>query len=157
MSVLPGSIHAEDLQPGLVLELGSHPVTEAEIIDFASQWDPHYFHVDPERAKEESRYAGLIASGLHTLSIYQRLWVLGRNDEWNVIAGAGISDARHMFSYQQRNSPLRRTVTIDEVGGSALYLLSDLASGVTGEIHYVDSGYHIVSMPTLDELKQTDG
>lgn len=94
MSVLPGSIHAEDLQPGLVLELGSHPVTEAEIIDFASQWDPHYFHVDPERAKEESRYAGLIASGLHTLSIYQRLWVLGRNDEWNVIAGAGIDNVR---------------------------------------------------------------
>ena len=44
-----------------------------------------------------------------------------------------------MFSYQQRNSPLRRTVTLDEVGGSALYLLSDLSSGVTGEIHYVDS------------------
>ena len=73
------------------------------------------------------------------------------------LAGAGIADARHMFSYQQRNSPLRRTVTIDEVGGSALYLLSSLSSGVTGEIHYVDSGYHIVSMPTLDELKQTDG
>ena len=69
------------------------------------------------------------------------------------LAGAGIADARHMFSYQQRNAPLRRTVTIDEVGGSALYLLSDLSSGVTGEIHYVDSGYHIVSMPTLDELK----
>ena len=66
------------------------------------------------------------------------------------LAGAGISDARHMFSYQQRNSPLRRTVTLDEVGGSALYLLSDLSSGVTGEIHYVDSGYHIVSMPTLE-------
>ncbi|HVW55302.1 MAG TPA: enoyl-ACP reductase FabI [Rhizobiaceae bacterium] len=72
------------------------------------------------------------------------------------LAGAGISDARHMFSYQQRNSPLRRTVSIDEVGGSALYLLSDLSSGVTGEIHYVDSGYHIVSMPTLEELKSFD-
>ncbi|TAM99600.1 MAG: enoyl-[acyl-carrier-protein] reductase FabI [Rhizobiaceae bacterium] len=72
------------------------------------------------------------------------------------LAGAGIADARHMFSYQQRNSPLRRTVTIDEVGGSALYLLSDLSSGVTGEIHYVDSGYHIVSMPTLEELKSFD-
>jgi enoyl-[acyl-carrier protein] reductase I len=71
------------------------------------------------------------------------------------LAGAGIADARHMFSYQQRNSPLRRTVTIEEVGGSALYLLSDLSSGVTGEIHYVDSGYHIVSMPTLEELKRT--
>ena len=72
------------------------------------------------------------------------------------LAGSGISDARHLFSYQQRNSPLRRTVSLDEVGGSALYLLSDLSGGVTGEIHYVDSGYHIVSMPTLEELKRTD-
>lgn len=72
------------------------------------------------------------------------------------LAGAGISDARLMYSYQQRNSPLRRTITGEEVGQSALYLLSDLSSGVTGEIHYVDSGYHIVSMPTLDELKRTD-
>ena len=72
------------------------------------------------------------------------------------LAGAGIADARLMFNYQQRNSPLRRPVTHDEVGKSALYLLSDLSSGVTGEVHYVDSGYHIVSMPTLDELKRTD-
>jgi len=72
------------------------------------------------------------------------------------LAGAGISDARLMFSFQSRNSPLRRTVTIDEVGGSALYLLSSLSSGVTGEIHYVDSGYHITSMPQLEELKSTD-
>ncbi len=72
------------------------------------------------------------------------------------LAGAGISDARFMFAYQQRNAPLRRTVSIDEVGGSALYLLSDLSSGVTGEIHYVDSGYNIISMPALDELKRTD-
>jgi enoyl-[acyl-carrier protein] reductase I len=72
------------------------------------------------------------------------------------LAGAGISDSRQMLSYQQRNSPLRRTVTIDEIGGSALYLLSDLSTGVTGEIHHVDSGYHIVSMPVLDELRQFD-
>jgi enoyl-[acyl-carrier protein] reductase I len=72
------------------------------------------------------------------------------------LAGAGISDARHMFAYQARNAPLRRTVDIDEIGGSALYLLSDLSSGVTGEIHYVDSGYHIVSMPALEELKKAD-
>lgn len=71
------------------------------------------------------------------------------------LAGAGIADARYMFSYQQRNSPLRRNITIDDVGGAALYLLSDLASGVTGEIHYVDSGYNIVSMPVLDELKSS--
>ncbi len=70
------------------------------------------------------------------------------------LAGAGIADSRQMYSYQQRNSPLRRNVSIDEVGGSALYLLSDMSSGVTGEIHYVDSGYHIVSMPALDELRR---
>ncbi|MBX3578237.1 MAG: enoyl-ACP reductase FabI [Rhizobiaceae bacterium] len=69
------------------------------------------------------------------------------------LAGAGISDARFMFSFQQRNSPLRRSVTLEEIGGSALYLLSDLSGGVTGEILYVDSGYHIVSMPSLEELK----
>lgn len=69
------------------------------------------------------------------------------------LAGAGIADARHIFSYQQRNSPLRRSITIDDVGGSALYLLSELAAGVTGEIHYVDAGYNIVSMPVLEELK----
>lgn len=71
------------------------------------------------------------------------------------LAGSGIADARHMFTYQSRNSPLRRTVTIDEIGGSALYLLSDLSTGVTGEVHYVDSGYHIVSMPVLEELKRS--
>jgi len=72
------------------------------------------------------------------------------------LAGAGISDARLMYSYQSRNSPLRRSISIQEIGNSALYLLSDLSSGVTGEIHYVDSGYNIVSMPVLDELKRTE-
>jgi enoyl-[acyl-carrier protein] reductase I len=72
------------------------------------------------------------------------------------LAGSGISDSRQMLAYQQRNAPLRRTVTIDEIGGSALYLLSDLSAGVTGEIHYVDSGYHIVSMPVLDELRRSE-
>ena len=71
------------------------------------------------------------------------------------LAGAGISDSRQMLSYQQRNSPLRRTVPIDEIGRSALYLVSDLSAGVTGEIHHVDSGYHIVSMPVLEELRRT--
>ncbi len=69
------------------------------------------------------------------------------------LAGAGVADARMMFNYQKANSPLRRTVVIDEVGGSALYLLSELSSGVTGEIHYVDSGYSTISMPRLEVLK----
>lgn len=72
------------------------------------------------------------------------------------LAGAGISDARPMFNFQKRHAPLRRTVTIDEVGGSALYLLSELGTGVTGEIHYVDSGYNIISMPRPDTLKLVD-
>lgn len=69
------------------------------------------------------------------------------------LAGAGIADARLMFNYQKRHAPLRRTVSIDEVGGAALYLLSDLSTGVTGEVHFVDSGYNIISMPHPDALK----
>ena len=69
------------------------------------------------------------------------------------LAGSGVSDARLMFNYQKKNSPLRRTVTIEEIGNTALYLLSDLSTAVTGEVHFVDSGYNIMSMPRLDELK----
>ncbi len=69
------------------------------------------------------------------------------------LAGSGIGDARAMFAFQQKNSPLGRGVTLDELGGSALYLLSELSGGVTGEIHYVDSGYNVVSMPRPEELK----
>jgi enoyl-[acyl-carrier protein] reductase I len=69
------------------------------------------------------------------------------------LAGSGIGDARAMFSFQQKHSPLRRGVSIEEVGGAALYLLSDLSSGVTGDIHFVDSGYNIISMPQPDDLK----
>jgi enoyl-[acyl-carrier protein] reductase I len=71
------------------------------------------------------------------------------------LAGAGISDARVLFNYQKMHSPLNRTPTLDEVGGSALYLLSDLSTAVTGEIHYVDSGYNIVSMPRPETIKES--
>src|SRR3954453_17071592 len=71
------------------------------------------------------------------------------------LAGSGIGDARAMFAFQQKNSPLGRGVTLEELGGSALYLLSDLSGGVTGEIHYVDSGYNIISMPRPEALKGT--
>jgi enoyl-[acyl-carrier protein] reductase I len=71
------------------------------------------------------------------------------------LAGAGISDARSMFNFQKDHSPLRRTPTLDEVGGAGLYLLSDLSGGVTGEVHYVDCGYNTVFMPDLEALKKT--
>ena len=69
------------------------------------------------------------------------------------LAGAGIGEARAMFSFQRAHSPLRRAVTIEDVGGSALYFLSDLASGVTGEVHFVDAGYNIISMPRPEDLR----
>ncbi|NRG16812.1 enoyl-ACP reductase FabI [Rhizobiales bacterium] len=69
------------------------------------------------------------------------------------LAGSGVTDARLMFKYQKQHSPLGNTVSIEDVGGAGLYLLSDLSAGVTGEIHFVDSGYNIVSMPRLDALK----
>ncbi|GEP10768.1 enoyl-ACP reductase FabI [Methylobacterium gnaphalii] len=72
------------------------------------------------------------------------------------LAGAGIADARLMFNHQKAHAPLRRTVTLDDIGGSALYLLSDLSSGVTGEVHFVDSGYNIISMPRPDVLQAQD-
>ncbi len=71
------------------------------------------------------------------------------------LAGAGIADSRAMYAYQRDHAPLRRSVTIDDVGGAALYLLSDLSNGVTGEVHYVDAGYNIISMPHPDRLKPT--
>src|SRR3954453_23457843 len=73
------------------------------------------------------------------------------------LAGAGIGDARAMFAFQQKHSPLGRGVTLDELGGAGLYLLSDLSGGVTGEVHFVDAGYNIISMPQPDALKSGDG
>ena len=73
------------------------------------------------------------------------------------LAGAGINDARYMFAFQQKHSPLGRGVTLDDLGGAGLYLLSDLSSGVTGEIHFVDSGYNVIAMPQPDALRsETD-
>jgi enoyl-[acyl-carrier protein] reductase I len=72
------------------------------------------------------------------------------------LAGAGINDARYMFAYQQQHSPLKRGVTLDELGGAGLYLLSELSTGVTGEVHFVDSGYNIIAMPQPDELRAED-
>lgn len=66
------------------------------------------------------------------------------------LAASGIGDFRYILKWNEYNSPLRKTVTIDQVGNAGLYLLSDLGSGVTGEIHHVDSGYHVVGMKAED-------
>ena len=66
------------------------------------------------------------------------------------LAASGIGDFRYILKWNELNSPLRRNITIDDVGGSGLYLLSDLSSGVTGETHHVDGGYHVVGMKQED-------
>ena len=66
------------------------------------------------------------------------------------LAASGISGLREMLKWNEENAPLRKNFTIDEVGNAALYLLSDLSSGVTGEVHYVDAGYNVIGMKTLN-------
>jgi enoyl-[acyl-carrier protein] reductase I len=66
------------------------------------------------------------------------------------LAASGIGDFRYILKWNEYNAPLKRNVSIDDVGGAGLYLLSDLSSGVTGEIHHVDAGYHVVGMKAVD-------
>ncbi|MFO0985959.1 MAG: enoyl-ACP reductase FabI [Alphaproteobacteria bacterium] len=66
------------------------------------------------------------------------------------LAASGIGDFRYILKWNEYNAPLRRNVSLEDVGGSALYLLSDLSGGVTGEVHHVDAGYHIVGMKSID-------
>ncbi|HSK38641.1 MAG TPA: enoyl-ACP reductase FabI [Arenibaculum sp.] len=71
------------------------------------------------------------------------------------LAASGIGDFRYILKLNELNAPLKRNVTIQEVGGSALYLLSDLGAGVTGEVHHVDAGYHTVGMVAVDSARET--
>jgi enoyl-[acyl-carrier protein] reductase I len=66
------------------------------------------------------------------------------------LAASGIGDFRYILKWNEYNTPLRRNVSLEDVGGAALYLLSDLSTGVTGEVHHVDAGYHIVGMKAVD-------
>ena len=71
------------------------------------------------------------------------------------LAASGIGDFRYILKWNQYNSPLRRNVTLDDVGGSAVYLLSDMSTGVSGENHHVDCGYHVVGMKAIDAPDMT--
>lgn len=73
------------------------------------------------------------------------------------LAGSAIGNARQTFRYNVLSAPLRRSVELKEIGGAGLYLLSDLSSAVTGEIHYVDCGYNVVGMPQHESLKELSG
>ena len=73
------------------------------------------------------------------------------------LAGSAVGDARVMFKWNKALAPLRKTIELDHVGGAALYLLSDLGAGVTGEVHFVDAGYNVVGVPPTSVLKNWTG
>ena len=116
----------------------------------AEKWMPHYNVMGVAKAALEAsvRY---LASDLG-----------GRNIRVNAIsagpiktlAASGIGDFRYILRWNQLNAPLKRNVTIEDVGGAAVFLLSDLGAGVTGEIHHVDAGYHVVGMMATDSAKE---
>ena len=118
----------------------------------ATRWVPSYNVMGVAKAALEAsvRY---LAADLGPAGIRVNALSAG---PMRTLAGAGVADARLIFNFQKDHSPLRKTPTLDEVGGSALYLLSALSGAVTGEVHFVDCGYSTVSMPTLDKLKSLD-
>jgi len=112
----------------------------------AEKWLPHYNVMGVAKAALESsvRY---MAADLGPKNIRVNAVSAG---PIKTLAASGIGDFRIMLRWNEYNSPLRRTVTIEEVGDAGFYLLSDLSRGVTGEIHHVDSGYHIIGMKSPD-------
>ncbi len=112
----------------------------------AERWVPHYNVMGVAKAALEAsvRY---LAADLGTAGIRVNAISAG---PIKTLAASGIGDFRYILRWNQLNSPMRRNVTIDEVGGAGVYLLSDLAAGVTGEVHHVDCGYHAVGMKHPD-------
>jgi enoyl-[acyl-carrier protein] reductase I len=112
----------------------------------AEKWMPHYNVMGVAKAALEAsvRY---LAADLGTAQIRVNAVSAG---PIKTLAASGIGDFRYILRWNEFNSPLRRNVTIDEVGDTAMYLLSDLSRGVTGEIHHVDAGYNIVGMKHPD-------
>jgi enoyl-[acyl-carrier protein] reductase I len=112
----------------------------------AEKWMPHYNVMGVAKAALEAsvRY---LAADLGEKNIRVNAISAG---PIKTLAFAGIADSRYLLKWNEINSPMRRNVTIEEVGDSALYFLSDLSRGVTGEVHHVDSGYHVVGMKRPD-------
>jgi enoyl-[acyl-carrier protein] reductase I len=111
-----------------------------------------------ERVMPNYNVMGVAKAALEASVRYLAVDLGGRNIRVNAIsagpiktlAASGIGDFRYILKWNQYNSPLKRNVTTDEVGGAGVYLLSDLSAGVTGEIHHVDCGYHVVGMKAVD-------
>ena len=112
----------------------------------AEKWMPHYNVMGVAKAALEAsvRY---MAADLGPKNIRVNAVSAG---PIKTLAASGIGDFRYILKWNEYNSPLRRTVTIEEVGDTAVYLLSDMGRGVTGEVHHVDAGYHVVGMKNPD-------
>lgn len=121
----------------------------------AEKWTPHYNVMGVAKAALEAsvRY---LAADLGTAGIRVNAISAG---PIKTLAASGIGDFRYILRWNQLNSPMRRNVTIEEVGGAGVYLLSDLSSGVTGEVHHVDCGYHIIGMkhPEAPDIAVVEG
>src|SRR5271167_4338626 len=112
----------------------------------AEKWMPHYNVMGVAKAALEAsvRY---LAADLGSQGIRVNAISAG---PIRTVASAGIGDFHYILRWNQLNSPMQRNVTIEDVGGAGVYLLSDLSAGVTGEVHYVDCGYHVVGMKRAD-------
>ena len=112
----------------------------------AEKWIPHYNVMGVAKAALEAsvRY---MAADLGTAGLRVNAISAG---PIKTLAASGIGDFHYILRWNQLNSPMRRNVTINEVGGAGVYLLSDLSAGVTGEVHHVDCGYHLVGMKHPD-------
>ncbi|MBP2303540.1 enoyl-[acyl-carrier-protein] reductase (NADH) [Azospirillum picis] len=116
-----------------------------------------------ERVMPHYNVMGVAKAALEASVRYLAVDLGGRNIRVNVIssgpiktlAASGIGDFRHILKWNELNAPLKRNVTIQEVGGAGLFLLSDLGTGVTGEVMHVDSGYHVVGMVARDRARLT--
>jgi len=111
-----------------------------------------------ERVMPHYNVMGVAKAALESSVRYLAVDLGGQNIRVNAISAGpiktlsahGIGDFRYILKWNQYNSPLKRNVTIEDVGGAGLYFLSDLSAGVTGEVHHVDSGYHVVGMKAVD-------
>jgi enoyl-[acyl-carrier protein] reductase I len=112
----------------------------------AEKWMPHYNVMGVAKAALEASVVYLAADlgvkGIRVNAI--------SSGPIKTLAAAGIADLRYIFKWNEYNAPLRRNVTIEDVGDAGVYLLSDMSRGVTGEVHHVDAGYHIVGMKHPD-------
>ncbi|MGH7000002.1 MAG: SDR family oxidoreductase, partial [Stellaceae bacterium] len=115
-------------------------------------------YLGAERVVPNYNVMGVAKAALEASVRYLAADLGGKNIRVNAIsagpiktlAASGIGDFRYILKWNQYNSPLKRNITLEEVGNAGLYLLSDLSTGVTGEVHHVDSGYHVVGMLAVD-------